>query len=323
MKKAFLACVWLLLMGTAPGAQTAGSLLLVLNKTDATLSFIDPRSGQTLGTVPTGQDPHEVTTTADGRFAVTTNYSGGSLSVIDIATRKELKRLALPDLRQPHGIDTIGGLAVFTAEGNQAVAGYDPAADRIAWRAPTGQSGTHMVVASRDGSTLFTSNMGSNSVTILERAGDSWRPTHVPLGAGPEGLDLSPDGRELWAAHFGDGGVSIVDVAAKKVTHRLDAKTRRANRLKFTRDGKHALISDMSGGELVIVDAGTRAIVKRLRVGMTPEGILVPPEGDRVYVALTGENRVIAVDVKTLEVVQTIATGRGPDGMAWAAPKRP
>ena len=55
---------------------------------------------------------------------------------------------------------------------------------------------------------------------------------------------------------------------------------------------------------------------------MTPEGILVPPEGDRIYVALTGENRVVAVDVKTLEVVQTVATGRGPDGMAWATVAR-
>jgi YVTN family beta-propeller protein len=234
-----------------------------------------------------------------------------------------LKRLTVPDLRQPHGIDVIGGLAVFTAEGNQAVAAYDPAADRIAWRAPTGQNGTHMVIASRDGRTLFTSNMGSNSITILERAGDTWRPTHVPVGPGPEGLDLSPDGRELWTAHFGDGGVSIVDVASRKVSHRFDAKTKRANRLKFTRDGKYAVISDMNGGELVIVDATTRSIVKRLRVGTTPEGILVPPEGDRIYVALTGENRVVAIDVKTLDVVQTIATGRGPDGMAWAPARRP
>ncbi len=323
MRKAGLACVLLLLTTVAPRAQTAGPLLLVLNKSDATLSFIDPPSGRTLATVPTGQDPHEVTTTRDGRFAITTNYGGNSLSVIDLAARRELKRLALPDLRQPHGIDAIGGVAVFTAEGNQMVAGYDPVADRIAWRTPTGQSGTHMVIASRDGRTLFTSNMGSNSITILERSGDTWRPTHVPVGAGPEGLDLSPDGRELWTATFGDGRVSIVDVASKQVSHRFDAKTKRANRLKFTRDGRYALISDMNGGEIVVVDAAARTIVKRLRVGTTPEGILVPPEGDRVYVALTGENRVAAIDVKTLEVVQTISTGRGPDGMAWTAAARP
>jgi YVTN family beta-propeller protein len=132
-------------------------------------------------------------------------------------------------------------------------------------------------------------------------------------------LDLSPDGRELWTAHSGDGDVSVIDVGAKKVVHRINAKTKRSNRLKFTRDGRYALISDLDAGELVVVDAKTRAIARRLRLGSMPEGILIPPAGDRVYVAVTGENRVVAIDVNTLTIVQTIQTGRGPDGMAWAA----
>src|SRR5688572_19886318 len=111
MKQALIACASLL-MSVAPGAQDAGSLLLVLNKNDATLSIIDPLSGKTTATVPTGPDPHEVTTSADGRLAIATNYGGHSLSVIDIAARKEVQRVALPDLRQPHGIHTVGGLVV-------------------------------------------------------------------------------------------------------------------------------------------------------------------------------------------------------------------
>jgi len=312
----------LLLMIAAPFAQGNGPFLLVLNKDDATLAFIDPQSGKTLATVRTGPNPHEVASSPDGRFAIATNYGGDSLSVIDIATRKEVKRVALPDLRQPHGIEFVGELAVFTAEGNQAVAGYDPSTDHVAWRVSTRQSGTHMVTASRDGRTLFTSNMGSNSVTILERAANDWRSTHVPVSAGIEGLDLSPDGCELWTAHFSDGGVSIIDANTKKVAQRVDVNTKRSNRLKFTRDGRYALITDMDGGELVVVDAAARRVVKRVRVGAMPEGILVPPSGDIVYVAVTGENRVAGLDVKTLDVVQSIATGRGPDGMAWVAAAR-
>jgi YVTN family beta-propeller protein len=321
MTRLALTCV-LLLIGAVPGAQGVEPLLLVLNKNDATLWFIDPRSGRTLATVPTGPNSHEVTTTADGRFAVTTNYTGDSLSVIAIAERKEVRRVSLTDLRRPHGITTVGGLVVFTAEGDQAIAAYDPAANRIAWRAPTRQSTTHMVVASRDGATLFTSNIGSNSLTVLERAGNEWRPTHIPVGAGPEGLDLSPDGRELWTAHSGDSRISIVDAASRKVVQTLDLKTKRSNRLKFSRDGRYVFVSDMDSGEVIVVEASARTIVKRLRVGLMPEGILVPPDGDRIYVALTGDNRVVAISSATLEVTQTIATGRGPDGMAWAASTR-
>ena len=319
MKHARITCACLLLAATGLTAQVPS--LLVLNKDDATLAIVEPASGRTLATVPTGPGPHEVAVSSDGRLAFVTNYgaraAGTTLSVIDLAARRELRRVDLGDLRRPHGIAVVDGKVLFTAETNRGIARYDPAADRVDWRFETGQDGTHMVVASRDGRTLFTSNIGSNTISIIEAEGAAWRQTLVRVGPGPEGLDLSPDGRQLWTAHTGDGGVSVIDVAAKKVGQTFDAGTRRANRLKFTRDGRHVLISDMDAGEVVIVDARTRAVTKRLRVGRMPEGILVAPGGTRAYVAVTGEDRVVAIDLQTLEVVQTIATGGGPDGMAW------
>lgn len=77
-------------------------------------------------------------------------------------------------------------------------------------------------------------------------------------------LKCMPDGRELWVAHSRDGGVSVIDVAAKKVTTTIDAQTKRSNRLKFTPDGKLALISDVSGGELVVI---------RIVAGDGPDGM--------------------------------------------------
>ncbi len=59
--------------------------------------FVDPASGKIAATVPTGQGPHEVEVSSDGRLAFVSNYGdrtsgGNTLSVIDIAARKELKR---------------------------------------------------------------------------------------------------------------------------------------------------------------------------------------------------------------------------------------
>jgi YVTN family beta-propeller protein len=319
MKQA-LACAWLLLGMTLAG-QTPAPVLLVLNKTDATMAIVDPVSGRTLATVATGPGPHEVAVSDDRRLAYVTNYganaAGSTLSVIDVAARREIRRVDLGELRRPHGIAVVNGKVVFTVEANRAIAQYDPVVDRIDWRFDTAQDVTHMVTASRDGRTLFTSNIGSNTISIIDNTGSAWRQTLVRVGPGPEGLDLSPDGRELWTAHTGDGRVSIVDVAAKKVVQTFDAGARRANRLKFTPDGGRVLISDMDGGDLLIVDVKTRAVAKRLRVGRMPEGILIRPDGRVAYVAVTGENRVAAVDLQTMEIVQTIAAGGGPDGMAW------
>jgi YVTN family beta-propeller protein len=143
----------------------------------------------------------------------------------------------------------------------------------------------------------------------------------VPVGKGPEAIDLSPDGKEVWTAHSRDGGVSIIDIASKKVTQTLNVQTKRSNRLKFTPDGKLVLISDLEAGELVILDAQTHKEIKRMKLGANVEGVLVEPDGLRAYVAVTGANNIAVIDLKTLEVSSHIPTGNGPDGMAWAVRK--
>ena len=238
--------------------------------------------------------------------------------MIDIGAMKEARRVDLAELRRPHGIWIAQRKVYFTAEANRQVGRYDPQADRIDARIDTAQEGSHMVIATPDGRRLFTSNLGSGSITILDaQAGGVWQATQVRVGAGPEGFDVTPDGRTLWAAHSEDGGISVVDIAARKVTATIDARTRRSNRLKFTPDGRHALISDLSAGELVVIETATRQVTKRLKVGRSPEGVLIPPAGAVAYLAVTGENHVAVVDLRTFTVARTIRTGNGPDGLAW------
>ncbi|MET0497277.1 MAG: cytochrome D1 domain-containing protein [Steroidobacteraceae bacterium] len=305
-------------------ASAQAATLLILNKEDATLSIVDPASGKTGATIPTGNGPHEVEVSGDGRLAFVSNYGdrsapGHTLSVIDIAANKEAKRVDLGDLGRPHGLAFSKGQLYFTSEASRKVGRYDPVAGQVDWKFETGQESTHMVLTARDGKKLFTSNIGSNNISIIERdAAGTWTQTLVGVGKGPEGLDESPDGRELWSAHSQDGGVSIIDVASKKVTHTFDAQTKRSNRLKFTRDGKLVLITDLTSGELVIIDAGTRKQRKRLPLGSMPEGILIGPDGLSAFVAVAGEGHVAVIDLKTLSVTRKIAAGKGPDGMAWA-----
>ena len=308
---------------TALGAQGSGGTLLVLNKVDATLAFVDPSTNQVVARVPTGEGPHEVVVSTDGTLAFVSNYGaqtpGSSLSVIDIAARKELRRVDVSPLRRPHGLAFADGKVYFTAEVNRVVGRYDPASNQIDWVMGTGQAGTHMVMANPDGSRLITANIGSDSISVLERGTNplAWNVTSIAVGRGPEGMDVSPDGRELWAAHSRDGAVSIVDLAAKRVTATVDAQTKRSNRLKFTADGKLVLISDLDAGELVILGAADHKPLKRIKLGAAPEGILVPPSGSRVYIAVNGDNYVAVLDLNKLDVVARISAGNGPDGLAW------
>lgn len=305
-------------------AQTPSPALLVLDKDDNMLSIIDPASLKTVARIATGEAPHEITVSDDGKTAFVANYGartpGNTLSVVDLVAQKELRRVDLGALRRPHGITFVEGKVWFTAEENRVIARYDPASNQVDWLLGIGQNRTHMLVFSKDRSKLFTSNIQSDSITLLEQGSGpyGWNATIIPVGKGPEGGDISPDGREYWAANSGDGTISIIDVAAKKVAQTLDIHSKRTNRLKFTPDGKLVLVSDLAGNEVIVVDATSRKEMKRINAGRQPEGILVVPDGSRAYVATAGEDKVAVLDLKTLEVSGHIATGKGPDGMAWA-----
>ena len=304
--------------------QAPSPALLVLDKEDNMLSIIDPATSKTVARIPTGEGPHEIAASDDGKLAFVANYGartpGNTISVIDLVAQRELRRVELGALRRPHGITFADARVWFTAEQNRLIARYDPGANQVDWILGIGQNGTHMLVFAKDRSRMFTSNIGSDSITLLERSPDSadWSAMQVSVGKGPEGGDISPDGREYWAANSGDGSISIIDVAAKKVVQTLDVRTGRSNRLRFTLDGKLVLVSDLANNALVVLDATSRKEIKRLNLGRQPEGILIVPDGSRAYVAVAGENAVAVLDFMSLEVTSRIPTGKGPDGMAWA-----
>ncbi len=311
---------------SAFAAALPSPALIVLNKEDAMLVIIDPASGKVTGKIATGESPHEVVVSGDGKTAYVTNYGsktpGNSLSVIDLVGQKELRRVDLAPMTKPHGIAISDGKIWFTAETNKLVGRYDPVTNKIDSLVGTGQNSTHMVMFNRDNSLMFTANISGNSISIFSKSanGASWNQAVVPVGKGPEGMDLSPDGRELWTAHSQDGGVSIIDLATRTVSATFEVGTKRSNRIKFTPDGRLALVSDLAGGELVVVDAATRRVIKRIALGKAPEGILIEPSGSRAYIAVSGDNFIAVIDLKTFAITAKLLPGAGPDGMAWVAP---
>jgi hypothetical protein len=335
--------------------QTPKQSLLALSKRDHTLAIVDPQTLQVVGRAPVGADPHEVIASEDGKTAYVSIYGGGAyhvISVIDLVAKKALPDIDLDALNGPHGLDFVGGKLWFTAEGAKAIGHYDPTSNKIDWIMGTGQRRTHMIYVSRDQKQIFTTNVNAATVSLWQLikpeqfrppmpppgAGPNgpggpppggpggpprqpqleWVQTVVPVGKGDEGFDVTPDGRELWTANAQDGTISILNIASKKVVATLDAKIQSANRLKFTLDGKYALISLLGGSDLVIYDVATRKEFKRVPIGHGAAGILMDPNGTRAFIGCTADNYVAVVDLKTWQVTNHIDVGGEPDGLAWA-----
>ena len=330
MSRKFFWGLLILFFGSLAAAQLPSPALLVLEKNDRSLAIVDPATLKVVGRVPAGEDPHEVVASEDGKYAYISNYGAfqtpqHTLSVADLSTQKALPAVDLGALRAPHGLEWAKGKVYFTAEGSKVIGRYDPATNRVDWTLGIGQNRTHMLVVSSDEGRIFTSNVNSDTISILDRDknGDvsGWIETPISVGKGPEGFDVSPDGKEIWAANSHDGTLSLIDVGTRKVIETLDLHTKRANRVKFTPDGKLVLISDLEAGELVMVDASARKETKRLKLGHGAAGILIIPDGSKAYVAVSPDSHVAIIDLKTLSVTGRIETGKGPDGMAWAVRK--
>ncbi|MCZ2148116.1 MAG: YncE family protein [Bryobacterales bacterium] len=320
-------------LGTAfaQAAETPRAALLVLAKTDRTLSIVDPASLKVVARMPSGPDPHEVVASSDGRFAYISNYGGGAyhtLTVVDLLERKTLPAVDLGPLWGPHGLMFAAGKVWFTAEAAKAIGSYDPAAKSVDWIMGTGQDGTHMIHVFEGLQRIATSNIRSGTVTILDRMapntrrrgapGGEWEETHLPTGRGTEGFDVSPNGRELWAAASQEGTIAVIDLETKKTVQIFSGNVKGANRLKFTPDGKRVFVSTLGGPEVVIFDAAERREIKRLKTGRGAAGIQMQPDGKRVYVSCTPDDYVAVVDLRTLEIVGKFEAGKEPDGLAWA-----
>ena len=309
--------------------------LLALSKTNHTLAIVDPATLKVVTTIPVGNDPHEVIASSDGTKAYVTIYGGGSLhelDEIDLVAQKPLRTIDTTPLYGPHGLTFVDGKAWFTAEGSKSVGRYDPATGQLDWSMGTGQNRTHMLYVSPDAKRIYTTNVSSGTVSLLldtlvqpgrmappgARTHEEWSQIVIPVSRGSEGFDVSPDGAELWTAASEDGMISVIDLHAKALSAKLDAKVLGANRLKFAPDGKMVFISSLASGDLVIYDAASRKEIKRLKIGHGAAGILMDPDGSRAFVACSADNYIAVVDLKTLEVTSHFEVGGVPDGLAWA-----
>lgn len=316
----------------------AADTLVVLNKSDATASLIDLARGAAVATLPTGQAPHEVDVSPDGRLALVANYGtrtapGSTLTVIDVPGARVVRTIDLGAHKRPHGVKWIDGRrAAVTAEDSKALLIVDVEAARVLSAIPTGQEVSHMVALSPDRARAFVASIGSGTVTAIDLKAGKVAGV-IPTGKGAEGIDVTPDGAQVWVTNREADTVSVLDARTLAVVAALPSKSFPI-RARVTPDGRWALVSNARTGDLAVFDA--RQLTEARRVPLkaelrategrlmtfgnssVPIGVVVHPGGKRAWVAHANADVITILDLEKWTAAGTLTAGREPDGMAYS-----
>jgi YVTN family beta-propeller protein len=332
-----------LFAGTSVTTAASPGTLLVLNKSDNTLSLLDLASKKSLATIPTGVGPHELAVSPDGKVAVVCNYgsqteAGNSLTVVDVAARKPLRTIDLDKYQRPHGIAWLrGNEVVVTSQASRSLLIVDVGAGAVTGVVATDQDGSHMVALAPAHNRAFVANVGSGSVSAIDLK-EKRLLANIPTGEGTEGIAISPDQREVWASSRAANTVAVIDAASLKVIATLESKALPI-RVKFTPDGKHVLISNAQSGDVAVFDADTKREAQRISMqaktgesisgsgppvgnqrsqNPVPVGILVVPTLSQAFVANTNADTLSVIDLKTWQLVDRLTAGKEPDGLGYS-----
>lgn len=311
----------------ASAAPVHADTLMVGNKAEHTVSFIDLETGKEVARRETGRAPHEMAVSPDGKTAVVVSYreqgySGDTLHLFDVAGAAKRSTIALPGHQGLHGLKWIGGgdRLVVTSEVTDNVAVVDARAGRLVASIPTGQEGSHMVAVSNDGKRAFVANIGSGTFTAIDLARNA-KLRDVAVGAGAEAIALSPDGRQLWVGANDSKKVVLFDSAT--LARIAEFPTEGVPiRIEFSPDGRTVAISEPDKHRVVLLDSATRKPVATVELAAAgyrvPVTMLFSPDGKRLWVAATGSEAVAEIDASNWTIVRRLAAGKGADGLAFS-----
>ena len=350
----FLLLLTMLAFGCGPGGQSRqdadtkaaeshSGVLIVASKSGDDVWFIDRLSGKTLTVLPTGREPHEVEVSDDGRWAVVGNYGdrenpGNTLSAYDVESARLIRTIDLKEHTCPHGLKRINGTShiLLTTEGSQHLLRVDVSNGEILQLMETGEPVSHMVAVTPCFRLAFVPSIRTGNVAVFNLLNGE-RIGLVYSGAGAEGIDVHPEGHEVWITNRADNTITIMDTQSLEVLERI-ACADFPIRARFTPDGKLFLVSNARSGDIAVFDTQSRRQIAAIELSLPdaediqgryfadfegspiPIGLVVP-DNQTAYVANTRADLVSIIDLQTLSIKGHFPAGREPDGISFSALK--
>ncbi|MBI3799016.1 MAG: YncE family protein [Deltaproteobacteria bacterium] len=149
----------------------------------------------------------------------------------------------------------------------------------------------------------YISSLFGNTVSVVDTATNTVVAT-VPVGGGPKGVAVTPDGKRVYVANQGSGTVSVIDTTtnSKIATVFVGGAP---NGIAVHPSGKRVYVTNNA---LTVIETITNTVVTAIYVGSTPRGVAVHPDGTKVYVtASCCTDGIFVVDTTTNQLVDVVS----------------
>ena len=161
---------------------------------------------------------------------------------------------------------------------------------------------------------LYVSNSGNNYLSVIDRGTHQVIDT-ITVGRAPKGMALSADKNYLYVANSLSRDISVIEVMTNRVIDTISCRmgTGLTELVVLTVNNRDCIyVTATDSNAILVIDALTKSIIKKIEVGQRPVGIAADPDGRYVYVANSYSNNISIIDTFNNEVVGNIGVGDRP-----------
>jgi len=303
------------------GLSPDGKQVYVANSWNDTVSVIDAASLEVTRELRTGFEPISVVSDQQGKTLYVANRLSNDISVVDLTTGAEIKRLSASRGASYLAVSA-DGKQIFCTHIYPAIGTHrkppvseitviDAATRRVVERKPLFNSaGVFHIALSSDGRFGVAAQLRPKNLIPLAHVehgwvfddslaifgadvgGDAGTVVNVPIDeldryfARPFGVAITPDKSKLFVSTDGSDSVTVVDIPAL---------------LKFTRASHHSFANDLS--------ASANYVKTRIPVEQNPRGIVLSPDGRRLYVATRMDDSIAVIDTSADKLLASLDLG--------------
>jgi YVTN family beta-propeller protein len=240
------------------------------------------------------------------------NSAGASISVVDMATMKEVRKI--PVLREPHHVVMSPdgrSLLVGDTVGNQMLF-IDPNTGAIQQRLPVADP--YQLGFSPDGKFLTVNGLARNQVDVYD-ATTMKLIKRFPVEKTPSHLAYSPDSSTVYVSLQDSDRLEAFDL--RTMTSKWSMPVGKTPAGVMWLNG-HVLVAIMGSDFIAVVDPANGHVIDKVETGKGAHQLFLSPDKKILWVNNRAGGSTVAMDPATLKIIRRYDVPGGPDDIDFA-----